>query len=103
LFLFDGFTFQIKYHFLQDQFLSYGEALDCVRQGNAWAAIYIGKSFTVDTIQRLCSSSGCPFNPFNESATNDTINGSSIHIQRDLSSECKLECYLAPFISSNNV
>lgn len=68
--------------------MNYTKALDHVKHGNAWAVIYIGRNFTIDTFSRLCSSSSlCPLTV---KVSNETIDGSTLHIQRDLSGKFRL-------------
>ncbi len=56
-----------------------------MKEGHAWAVIYIGTNFTVDLYNRICSISDCSANVFdNHPVTDNVINGSTIHIQYDL-------------------
>ena len=62
------------------------DAVEEVRRGKAWAAIYLGRNFTVDLFTRLCDGNpNCP--SFIGPVTNTTIDGSAVHIRGDVTSE----------------
>ncbi len=51
--------------------------------------VYIGKEYTQDLLARVCSTSLCPYQ---FTINNDTINGSTIHLHSDVTSECTPLC-----------
>ena len=60
------------------EYTDVNDAKEQVRQGKAWAAIYIRPDFTTDLLKRA--------NP-KPSVDGETINGSTIHIYADVTSE----------------
>lgn len=63
------------------------DAIEQVKLGKAWAAIYLPENFTTDLLHRVCAiyPSKCPPNFGN--ITEETINGSSVHIYADVTSK----------------
>ena len=68
------------------------DAIDQVKDGHAWSAIYLQKEFTIDMLIRMCSvepskcyGKGRPL-PDPIPVTNETIDGSSVHMYSDLTS-----------------
>ena len=83
---------QVEYDKVED-------AVEQVRLGKAWAAIYLGENFTTDLMERVCSVYGrCPFN-FGKNISNQTINGSAVHIYSDVTSEQMHSVRLCSFCS----
>lgn len=60
------------------------DAKEQVRQGKAWAAVYLGPDFTFDLLKRVCNVSHCPRNASIPPPDNTTANGSAVHLYTDL-------------------
>jgi hypothetical protein len=69
----------------QEEYDDVESAIEQVRQGRAWAAVYLSKNFSLDLLTRVCAI--YPSKCGETNVTNEIINGSSIHIYADVTSE----------------
>ena len=94
-------TLLYKHEFpFQVEFADIHDAKEQVKLGQAWGAVYLGSEFTMDLLKRVCSVSKCPSTV--PAPDNTTINGSTIHLFADVTSEnifLKIELIVKLFFS----
>ena len=85
---------------VQKEYDDVEDAIEQVRRGKAWAAIYLSENFTTYLLDRVCAinPSKCPLQFGN--ITNEVINGSSVHIYADVTSELILYTIIYSFCSA---